>query len=37
MPLANTSWAPYIKATLAPEQITAIQQFLNTAYQNQTV
>lgn len=36
MPLANTSWAPYVKAKLAPEQIHAIQQFLATVYRRQT-
>ncbi|MCT8389536.1 uracil-DNA glycosylase [Leuconostoc holzapfelii] len=37
MPLANTTWAPYIQAKLTPTQIHAIQQFLTTAYQDQTV
>lgn len=37
MPLSHTSWAPYLKNRLTPEQIQNIDYFLNTVYQEKTI
>ncbi|WP_294977257.1 uracil-DNA glycosylase [uncultured Leuconostoc sp.] len=37
MPLSHTTWAPYVKEKLTSEQMKAIQYFLDTVYQANTI